>query len=165
MRRRLASCVLTAGLFLPFVLAAVAPPARPSAQRVVARFDEPDEAARWYWRKRSPDGVSPLPVEKYFEALEKMQAMPQYSTALGIQLPTRAQLARSGARPAAALGTWSWLGPGNVGGRTRGLVIHPTTPTTMYAGGVSGGVWKSTNGATSWALAEPGSLSPRHDPG
>ena len=54
-----------------------------------------------------------------------MQAMPQYSTALGIRLPSRAQLARSGARPLAVLGTWSWLGPGNIGGRTRGLRDPP----------------------------------------
>src|SRR5450830_801512 len=151
MQRRLASYVLSAVLFLPFVVAAATPSARPSAQRVAARFDEPDEAARWYWRKRSPDGVSPLPVEKYFQALEKMQSMPQYSTALGVRLPSRAQLARSGAKPAAALGAWSWLGPGNIGGRTRALVIHPTKPTTMYAGGVAGGVWKTTNGGSSWA--------------
>jgi len=151
MKRWLASCALSAVLFVPSVIAAAAPPSRPSAQRATARFDEPDEAARWYWIKRSPDGVSPLPVEKYFEALEKMQAMPQYSTALRAQLSSRAQLARSGMSPAAALGTWSWLGPGNIGGRTRGLVIHPTTPTTMYAGGVAGGVWKTTNGGSSWA--------------
>jgi uncharacterized membrane protein len=151
MKRWLASCALSAVLFVPSVIAAAAPPSRPSAQRVAARFDEPEEAARWYWLKRSPDGISPLPVEKYFEALEKMQSMPQYSTALRARLSSRAQLARSGAKPAAALGAWSWLGPGNIGGRTRALVIHPTTPTTMYAGGVAGGVWKTTNGGSSWA--------------
>jgi PKD repeat protein len=79
-----------------------------------------------------------------------MRSMPQYSTALDALLPSRAALARSGANPLAILGTWSWLGPGNIGGRTRALVIHPTTPTTMYAGGVAGGVWKTTNAGSSW---------------
>ena len=47
-------------------------------------------------------------------------------------------------------GSWTWLGPGNIGGRVRALVIHPTTPTTMWAGSVSGGIWKTTNGGVSW---------------
>ena len=48
-------------------------------------------------------------------------------------------------------GSWAWRGPGNIGGRIRSLVIHPTTPTTMFAGGVDGGIWKSTNGGVTWA--------------
>jgi len=51
---------------------------------------------------------------------------------------------------ARALGQWEPLGPGNIGGRTRTLVIHPTQPDIMYAGGVSGGVWKTTDGGQSW---------------
>ncbi|MBI1736724.1 MAG: hypothetical protein HYR51_16280, partial [Candidatus Rokubacteria bacterium] len=49
------------------------------------------------------------------------------------------------------LGAWTPLGPGNVGGRTRSLLIHPTSPSIMYAGAVAGGVWKTTNGGASWA--------------
>jgi PKD repeat protein len=45
---------------------------------------------------------------------------------------------------------WTWLGPGNIGGRVRSIVIHPTQTNTMWAGGVDGGVWKTTNGGTSW---------------
>ncbi len=41
---------------------------------------------------------------------------------------------------------WVGLGPGNVGGRTRSLVIHPTTPATLWAGSVAGGVWRSDDG-------------------
>ena len=47
-------------------------------------------------------------------------------------------------------GSWTWLGPGNIGGRVRAIVIHPTTTTTMWAGSVSGGIWKTTNGGVSW---------------
>lgn len=46
--------------------------------------------------------------------------------------------------------SWVWLGPGNIGGRTRSIVIHPTTPGIMWAGSVAGGVWKTTNGGASW---------------
>lgn len=41
---------------------------------------------------------------------------------------------------------WRTLGPGNVGGRIRSIVIHPTQPDTMWAGSVGGGVWRSLNG-------------------
>ena len=45
---------------------------------------------------------------------------------------------------------WEWLGPGNVGGRTRSIAIHPSQPGTMWVGGVGGGVWKTTNNAASF---------------
>ncbi|MCB9891597.1 MAG: hypothetical protein H6833_08115 [Planctomycetes bacterium] len=45
---------------------------------------------------------------------------------------------------------WQWMGPWNRGGRTRALVIDPRNPQVMYAGAVSGGVWKTTNGGQLW---------------
>src|SRR5438045_143734 len=41
---------------------------------------------------------------------------------------------------------WQWLGPGNIGGRVRSIVIHPSNPSMMFAGSVSGGIWKTTDG-------------------
>lgn len=46
---------------------------------------------------------------------------------------------------------WSSLGPGNIGGRTRSIVIHPTVHNTMWIGSVGGGVWRTDNGGQSWA--------------
>ncbi|CAM1349854.1 thrombospondin type 3 repeat-containing protein [Tenacibaculum insulae] len=42
---------------------------------------------------------------------------------------------------------WEERGPDNVGGRTRALLFDPndTTDETVFAGGVSGGLWKNTN--------------------
>jgi hypothetical protein len=47
---------------------------------------------------------------------------------------------------------WEELGPDNVGGRTRAILVdrRDTTNNTVYAGGVGGGMWKSTDGAQSW---------------
>ena len=45
---------------------------------------------------------------------------------------------------------WTWLGPGNIGGRVRAILVHPTTNSIMWAGGVDGGVWKTTNSGASW---------------
>ena len=46
--------------------------------------------------------------------------------------------------------SWTWLGPGNVGGRIRSILVNPTNVNIMYVGSVGGGVWKSTNGGGSW---------------
>jgi len=47
---------------------------------------------------------------------------------------------------------WSWIGPGNIGGRVRSIVIHPTSTNIMWAGSVTGGIWKTTDGGASWQI-------------
>jgi IPT/TIG domain/Sortilin, neurotensin receptor 3, len=55
--------------------------------------------------------------------------------------------------------TWSHLGPGplasgsgnfNVSGRITAIAAHPTDANTIYIAAAGGGVWKTTNGGTSW---------------
>lgn len=46
--------------------------------------------------------------------------------------------------------TWELAGPFNVGGRTRALALDVQNENTILAGGVSGGMWKSDNGGTTW---------------
>ena len=56
--------------------------------------------------------------------------------------------------------TWEEMGPNNVGGRVRALLIDNTNPSIMYAGGVNGGLWKSTTAGQSWvAVPLDGSLA------
>jgi len=43
-----------------------------------------------------------------------------------------------------------WATNGPYGGEVRAIAIDPQTPTTLYAGAVSGGIFKSTDGAASW---------------
>ena len=45
---------------------------------------------------------------------------------------------------------WSNRGPYNVGGRTRALAIDIADSNTIIAGGVSGGIWRSSDYGTSW---------------
>ena len=47
---------------------------------------------------------------------------------------------------------WTEMGPNNVGGRTRAILIDKDDHNLMYAGGVGGGLWKSTTGGSSWTL-------------
>jgi uncharacterized repeat protein (TIGR01451 family) len=135
------------------------------------RTDRPDDAMKAYVEARLPKGAKELPVERYFEAKEQMKQMQRYSTARGELLPSEAETGEgdtdmlasranvsaqslSAGVTGGVLGTWQPLGPGNVGGRTRALIIDPVTPNTMYAAGVAGGVWKSTNGGASWAALD-----------
>lgn len=48
--------------------------------------------------------------------------------------------------------TWQDMGPSNVGGRTRALLIDRNNPARMYAGGVAGGLWISNTGGSFWSL-------------
>ncbi|MBT4398625.1 MAG: T9SS type A sorting domain-containing protein [Bacteroidetes bacterium] len=46
--------------------------------------------------------------------------------------------------------TWDELGPNNVGGRTRALLIDKDDSNVLIAGSAGGGVWKTTTRGTSW---------------
>jgi hypothetical protein len=56
--------------------------------------------------------------------------------------------------------TWTSLGPltmtmmswtmGRVSGRVAALAVDPANENVLYLGGATGGVWKTTNGGTSW---------------
>src|SRR5215217_550639 len=45
---------------------------------------------------------------------------------------------------------WTSLGPGNIGGRTRSIIIHPRDPNTMWAASAGGGIWRTDDGGASW---------------
>ena len=47
--------------------------------------------------------------------------------------------------------SWVERGPGNVGGRTRTILVDPDDPrNTWWAGSVSGGLWKTTDRGSTW---------------
>ncbi|HEX8772447.1 MAG TPA: Ig-like domain-containing protein [Pyrinomonadaceae bacterium] len=114
--------------------------------------DGPDDAERWRMLSlvdehgRIPDGA-------LVRAWEEARRMPVDTRAW----PSAKQPAKKwdsvdvgGIQPAG----WTWLGPGNVGGRIRSIVIHPTDTQTMWVGSVSGGIWKTTNGGASWVALD-----------
>lgn len=45
---------------------------------------------------------------------------------------------------------WFSLGPTNLAGRMLDIDFDPVTPTTIYAGAASGGIWKSTDSGLNW---------------
>src|SRR5206468_6485466 len=68
---------------------------------------------------------------------------------------------RIGAQQATVLQplVWTERGPNKVGGRTRAFAIDVANPTTLLAGSVAGGIWRSTNDGASWSLrTSPGQI-------
>ena len=45
---------------------------------------------------------------------------------------------------------WKSLGPGNIGGRIRSILINPSNNQNIYIGSVGGGVWITTDGGQTW---------------
>ena len=117
------------------------------------RFDEPDQAAFYQRMKRQGPATDFDTVGAYRTAHAHRDTMPRHSISVGGQVP-RAHSQRTTQKKsfvaAPSLGQWEPLGPGNIGGRTRTLVIHPTQSEIMYAGVVSGGVWTTTDSGPSW---------------
>ncbi len=48
------------------------------------------------------------------------------------------------------ISSWSALGPGNIGGRIRSLILRPSNHDEMILGAVSGGIWKTYDGGEHW---------------
>lgn len=101
--------------------------------------DDP-EAREAYRRLFLQDENGEIPVDGLRNALQQKQAMPFGAEAWGEFL--------QGNGPNIP---WITIGPGNIGGRIRSLIIHPANPSIMWVGGVAGGVWKTTDGGTSWS--------------
>jgi photosystem II stability/assembly factor-like uncharacterized protein len=116
-------------------------------------FDQPDQALAFFWAKRSPTG-EPVDITALADVAEQVAAMPVFPrVGTGTGYTTTAGLATSNASGSLS-GTldtaWQPLGPGNIGGRSRELLIHDKKPHLMWTGGVAGGIWKSSNGGASW---------------
>ena len=113
------------------------------------REDQPGEAIEFFLQKRLPAGETSFAATRYLQAIEQITDMPVFSSAEN-RFIANGEKELHALQPE-SLPSWTPLGPGNVGGRTRALLIHPSTPNTMYAAGVSGGVWKTTDGGANWS--------------
>jgi len=52
--------------------------------------------------------------------------------------------------------SWDFAGPDNIGGRTRAFLIDRANENILYAAGVAGGVFRSTNAGLSWSERSSG---------
>jgi len=105
----------------------------------------------WFVSQRAyPDGI---PLDAEVKAVEYVQKR---------MLPElrQKQLAKGSSSPLLGQAiSWTPRGPGNLGGRIRGLAVDPSNGNVIYAGSVSGGVWKTTNGGEAWTPLMDGEVN------
>ena len=86
-------------------------------------------------------------MENYIAAAPQFAAKRNLSSIIG---PSSAAGRVS---PSAATDSHSWInvGPGNIGGRTRAILVQGTASNyTLFAGGVAGGIWKKSKDGNNW---------------
>lgn len=124
-------------------------------------FDEPGSAGEFEYRRRAPTAPGVDTIALYDRADARVARMARFASRLNRSLPDAQPSARvwlAGDRVRSLSGSslsildaWTPLGPGNIGGRTRVVRFHPTRPETVFAAGVSGGIWRIDDLATgSW---------------
>ncbi len=124
---------------------AILPAPSPSEEREANRPDNPDEALK-FRNLQLRDENGKIPVDGLLKGKAQMEVMKE-------ALQRRAAATGDGAGLAVANimpNDWVSVGPGNIGGRIRALVIHPTNVDKIWIGSPSGGIWSTTNGGTSW---------------
>jgi photosystem II stability/assembly factor-like uncharacterized protein len=104
--------------------------------------DHPGEAIE-FRNLQLQDENGYIPPDGLLKAAEHIKAMRKYSSLNDNN--DAAQISRD---------SWQWLGPGNIGGRVRAIVVHPTDPNILWVGSVSGGIWKTTDGGASWVTLD-----------
>jgi hypothetical protein len=125
------------------VLAAQSSPVR--AQKITPESVKEAERFEALGKERGPrPGLSD--AARVAGDLQTM-ASRQESKAVVAGLPTGLRTAGTVSAVYPKGSAWTSLGPGNVGGNVRTVVIHPQTH-VMYAGSVTGGVWKTADGVT-----------------
>ena len=95
--------------------------------------------SREYWQKRIGEFDSDA---KFIHSIKK----------------ARKQISRVPKRRSLGL-NWKELGPDNIGGRTRAVLIDKENPNLIFAGGVAGGLWFSKDAGLTWGQTHPGDLA------
>lgn len=85
--------------------------------------------------------VDPNGLRKAIEHIEKMKRVQAERSQKREGQIQEAGIARD---------SWTWLGPGNIGGRIRSIAIQPGNANNMFVGSVSGGIWRTSNAGASW---------------
>ena len=128
--------------------------------RALRRLEYPDmpRARDLYRRLQARDERGQYPAHAMLNAVraldsQRVRRSAQASVA-GVPTGTTVAPERLGlmAQPTAGLDRPDWvpLGPGNIGGRTRSIVFHPTQHDTIWAASAGGGVWRTDDAGATW---------------
>lgn len=106
----------------------------------IRSLDNPNGRSDWERKRLIDPATKEIPAGIRDREIEFAKLLPAYDL-ISVE---KAVLGKTSAD------IWSHRGPVNVGGRTRALGVDLSDTSTMLAGGVSGGMWKSSNGGNSW---------------
>jgi hypothetical protein len=128
--------------------------------RALRRLEYPDmpRARDLYRRLQARDQRGRYPARAMLDAVRQLdslrvrRAVP--GTVAGVPTGTTVAPERLGLmiEPVAGADHPAWvpLGPGNIGGRTRSIVFHPTNHDTIWAASAGGGVWRTDDAGVTW---------------
>ena len=138
-----ARVALVAALILP--LAAVLLPQAPARVQGPEGLFLASEKAK---QLKTEQGYPDLFMQYHHQIRSSASGVNDYTTGYRVK---ELNTALAAAKTATRLG-WIERGPGNVGGRTRPLLVDPDDPLqhTWWAGSVGGGLWKTINGGLNW---------------
>jgi len=118
--------------------------ALPGKRGVPEEREDPLARERYEWLRQRDPATGKVPDDVRAREL-------RFARTLRTRESLRDVLQKDGNRTAATEEiSWTHRGPLNVGGRTRALAIDITNPSVILAGGVSGGMWRSTDAGASW---------------
>jgi photosystem II stability/assembly factor-like uncharacterized protein len=157
-RRSLSVIIVLAACLAPAVLSAQQPllPRQSDSAKIIQQRQEWFYQQRAYPHKHIPPGAR----LKAYQQLRKMQAV-QRSQQQKQQTTTSATSPSTSTTFATALSSSSWtlIGPQPTAypptsyitsGRITALAVDPSNSNIVYLGGAEGGVWKTTDGGTTW---------------
>lgn len=143
----LSACLILTGITTVLIADHPANRTAPTARPAIEDPDQPDHPnARWAWERRRLADPATGRIPPGIHQREQL-----FASTLPRRTPGRGV---GGGRLAHKTHDWEPRGPWNVGGRTRALALDVSDPglATILAGGVSGGMWRSTDDGVSWTL-------------
>jgi hypothetical protein len=124
-------------------------------RRAIRRSEYPDmpRARAEFRREQERDDEGRVAPDARVAAVAGRALMVATATARSTAGVPVAPRTPPGEGPAVGLDSsrWTWIGPGNIGGRTRGLVVDPARPDRMWAASAGGGVWHTDDGGATWS--------------
>ncbi len=97
----------------------------------------------WFMFQRS----YPLP---YIPAGIRQEAIRESKRVEGQLAAAATRASGKGVAAAAERAKWENIGPSNIAGRVRAVIVHPTAPNTIFIGAATGGVWKYEGDPSLW---------------
>ncbi len=116
---------------------------RPAAVERERGSDDPLEAVRWIQMAQRDEfgNIAPNGLMNAKRQVDAMRARQRAAAGRPEPIASIAGIGRN---------AWTWIGPGNIGGRTRAISINPNDTQDILAAGVAGGIWRTFDAGGGW---------------